>query len=185
MANLLVSKSKWNQPSRLGICNIGGLTSLCFISLKALCCSFPHINCLPFLVKLYIGFNNFCNSGQNMLKKFTIPVKLLQPFGVFGSYSFCIASNLLLKGLTQTFQSVINMMFPKYCNSVLNNWHFFGDIFSPFLSNAFSKSSNFAICALFEGVNNSKSSIIALHCFLLCKHSKIAFMYDCQIEGDV
>ena len=38
---------------------------------------------------------------------------------------------------------------------------------------------------LFEGVNNSKSSIIALQCFLFCKHSKIAFIYDCQIKGDM
>ena len=44
---------------------------------------------------------------------------------------------------------------------------------------------NFAICALFEGIHNSKSSIIASQCFLLCKHSKIAFMYDCQIEGEM
>ena len=77
------------------------------------------------------------------------------------------------------------MMFPMYCNSVLNNCHFFGDILSPFLSNAFSKSSNFAICALFEGVNNSQLSIIASQCFLLCIHSKIAFMYNCQIEGEM
>ena len=39
--------------------------------------------------------------------------------------------------------------------------------------------------ALLGGVNYSKSSIIALQCFLLCKHSKIAFMYDCQIEGEI
>ena len=49
----------------------------------------------------------------------------------------------------------------------------------------FSKSSNFAICALFEGVNNGKSSIIASKCSLLCKHSKITFMYNCQIEGEM
>ena len=42
-----------------------------------------------------------------------------------------------------------------------------------------------SICALFEGVNNSKLSIIASQCFLLCKHSKIAFMYDCQVEGEM
>ena len=70
-----------------------------------------------------------------------------------------------------------------YCNSILNNWHFFEDILSPFLGNAFNRP-NFAMCALLEGVNN-KSSIISLQCFLLCKHSKIAFIYDCQIEGDI
>ena len=138
----------------------------------------------PFLVKSYIGFNNLCNSGQNILKKFTIPAKCLQPFGVVGGCSFCTASNLLLKGLTQTFLSFINMMFLMYCNSVLNNWHFFGDILSPFSNNAFSIS-NFAICALFEGVNTKVMSIIALQCFQLCKHSKIAFMYDYQIEGEM
>ena len=72
-----------------------------------------------------------------------------------------------------------------YCNSVLNNWHFFRDILRRFLSNAFNKSSNFIICALFEGVNSNKSSIIASQCFLFCKHSKIAFIYDCQIEGHI
>ena len=76
-------------------------------------------------------------------------------------------------------------MFPMYCNSVLNNWHFFRDILSLFFRNAFHKSSNFTICALFEDVNNSKSSIIASQCFLLCKHSKIAFVYDCKIEGEM
>ena len=33
-----------------------------------------------------------------------------------------------------------------YCNSALNNWHFFGEILSPFLSYTFNKSSNFAMC---------------------------------------
>ena len=36
--------------------------------------TFPHINYLPFLVKSYIGFNNFCYARQNKLKKFPIPV---------------------------------------------------------------------------------------------------------------
>ena len=72
-----------------------------------------------------------------------------------------------------------------HCNSVLNNWHFFGDILRPFLSKAFNKSSNFTIYVLFEGANSYKSSIIASQCFLLCKHSKIEFIYDCQIEGDI
>ena len=112
-------------------------------------------------------------------------MKLLQTFGVVGNCNFCMAWRLLLNGLTQTFLSFINIMFPMYCNSVLNNWHFFGDVLSPFLSKAFNKSSNFTICALLEGVNSNKSSITALQCFLLCKHSKIVFIYDCQIEGDI
>ena len=36
---------------------------------NASCCSLPHMNCLPFLVKSYIGFSSFCNSRQNILKK--------------------------------------------------------------------------------------------------------------------
>ena len=59
-----------------------------------------------------------------MLKKFIIPMKLLCLFGVVGGGSFCIASNLLLKGFDTNFLSFINITFPMYCNSVLNNWHF-------------------------------------------------------------
>ena len=59
------------------------------------------MNGLPFLVKSYMGFTNFCNSGQNMLRKLTIPTKLLDPFAVVGGCNFCIVSNLLLRGLTQ------------------------------------------------------------------------------------
>ena len=38
---------------------------------------------------------------------------------------------------------------------------------------------------VFVGVNNNILSIIASQYFLLCKQSKIAFMYDCQIDGDI
>ena len=110
----------------------GALNNLHFISSNVSCCSPPYMNCLPFLVKSYIGLSNFCNSGQNILRKLTIPVKLLQPIGVVGSVNFCMAYNLLLNGLTQTFLSFINITFPLYCNSALNNWHFFGDILRPF-----------------------------------------------------
>ena len=72
-----------------------------------------------------------------------------------------------------------------YSNSVLNNWYFFRDILSLFLSRAFSRSANFTIYAPFQGVNSNESSIIDLQCFLLCKHSKIVFIYDFQIEGDI
>ena len=143
------------------------------------------MNGLSFHVKSYIGFSNFCNSGQNILRNFTILAKLPQPFGVFGGHNFCMASSLLLNGLMQTFMSFMNIMFPIYCNSVLNNWHFFRDILRPFLSKAFHKSSNFAIYHLFQGAKINRSSIIASQCFLLCKHSKIAFMYGCQSEGDI
>ena len=41
------------------------------------------------------------------------------------------------------------------------------------------------MCDFFDGVNSNKSSIIASQYFLLCKHPKIAFIYDCQIEGEI
>ena len=72
-----------------------------------MCCSSPHMNCLPFLAKSYIGFNNFCNSGQNILRKLTIPAKFLQPVSVVGSCKFCIVSNPLLIGLRPTLLSCI------------------------------------------------------------------------------
>ena len=71
-----------------GKCSTGSITNLHFISSKAICCSCPHINCLTFLVKSYIGCNNFCTSGQNILRKFTIPAKPLHPVTVIGSLTF-------------------------------------------------------------------------------------------------
>ena len=41
------------------------------------------------------------------------------------------------------------------------------------------------MCDTFNGVNNNGSSLIASQYFLLCKHSNIAFIYDCQIEGEI
>ena len=119
-----------------GICKTGGFISLCLISSNASCCSFSHANDLPFLVKFYIGFNSFCNSGQNILRKFTIPAKLLHPFTVVGGCSLCIASSLFLNGFTQTLLSCIKSVFPMYCKFVLNSWHFFRDILRPFFNNA-------------------------------------------------
>ena len=52
------------------------------------------MNCLPFLVKSYIDLSNLCNSGQKMLRKLTIPAKLLQPFGVVSGLKFYMASSL-------------------------------------------------------------------------------------------
>ena len=69
-----------------------------------------------------------------MLRKFTTPAELLHPLGVFGGCSFCIACNLLLNGFMHTFLLSINISFPIYCKLVLNNWHFLGDIFSPFFN---------------------------------------------------
>ena len=76
-------------------------------------------------------------------------------------------------------------MFLMFGNSVLNDWHFIGDILSPFFNKAFSRSSNFAMCDFFNGVNNNRSSIIASQYFLLGKQSNIAFVYNCQIEGEI
>ena len=107
----------------------------------------------------------FYSSVQNIFRKLTIFVKLLHPFTVAGSCNFCIASNLLHNGLTQTLLSFINIMLPIYCNSVLTTCHFFGEIFSPFFSKAFNKSSNFVICDFFDGVNSNRSSVIILQYF--------------------
>ena len=114
-----------------------------------------------------------------------MPAKLLYPFGIFGVSNFNMASIQFLNGLMHIFLSFINMMVPICCNSVLNNWHFFGDILSPFFNKAFDKSSNFAMCAFFVGVKSNRSSIIASPCFLVSKQSKIVFIYDYQIEGDM
>ena len=43
-----------------------------------------------------------------------------------------------------------------YCKFVLNNWHFFGDIFSPFFNNAFNRSSSLSVWDLFDGVNSKR-----------------------------
>ena len=45
------------------------------------------------------------------------------------------------------------------------------------------KSSNFATCDLFDGINNNRLSMIASMYFLICKHSNIVLIYDCQIDG--
>ena len=79
------------------------------------------MNCLSYLVKAYIGFNNFCNSRQNIHRKSTIPAKLPHPLTVVGGFNFCIAPILLLHGLMQTLLSFINIVVPIYCNSFLNN----------------------------------------------------------------
>ena len=109
-----------------------------------------------------------------MLKKLTIPAKVLQPLTMVGNFNLWMASNLLHNGLTHTLFSWIKMVLPMYCNSVLNNWHFFGDIFRPYLSHAFSKSSSFVMWDCFEGVNNSRSSLITSQYFLLSWQSRIA-----------
>ena len=120
VANLFASEYKWNLPLLSGKCSTGSFTNLHFISSKAIYYSSPHINCLPFLAKSYIGFSYFCSSGQNILRKFTISMKLLHPLTVIGRINFWIASNLLLNGSSQTPLSSIKIMLPIYCNSFLN-----------------------------------------------------------------
>ena len=68
--------------------------------------------------------------------------------------------------------------------TLMNSWHFLGGIFSPFLSNAFSKSSNFDMWDCFESVNSNRSSIIASQYFLFSRQLRIVLIYDCQIVGE-
>ena len=127
------------------MCITGGLINLHFISSKQSCCSFPHTNGLPFLVKSHMGFNNFVVLYRTYSGNSPFLQNCLHPFTVAGGWSFCIASNLLLNSLMQTLLSFMNISLPMYCKFVLNNWHYFGDIVSPFFNNAFSKSSSFAM----------------------------------------
>ena len=174
VASLLVSEYSWNYPCLSGRCKTGVLCSLCLISSKACCCSFSQRSCLPFLVRSYMGFKSFWSSGQNKLTKFTIPAKLRQPLIIVGGFSFWIASIQLLNGLTHTLLFLINIVLPMYWRSVLNSWHFFGEIFKPFLHKAFHRSSSFSKCDDFVGVKSNRSSIIASQYFLLCKQFNIA-----------
>ena len=161
VANLLVFEYNRNLPLLSGMLKIGGFSNLLFISSNAFCCSSPQTNLLPFFFNSYMGFNNFCYSGQNMLTKFTTLAKLLQPFWVIGGFSFWIVSSLLLNGFTKTLLSFMKIVLPIYCNSVLNSWPLFGDIFKPFLHNACNKSINFSKCVGLLGMNSNRSSIIA------------------------
>ena len=119
---------------------------------------FPIEIVYPSLLNNILALIIFCNSGQNMLRKFTIPAKLQHPFAVVGGCNFCMASSLFLKGLMQTLLSFMKVVFPIYCKPVLNNWYFFGEILSPFFNKAFSKSSNFVKCDFIDGINNKRSS---------------------------
>ena len=123
VAYLLVSEHNRNLPLLSGILKTGGSSNLLSISSNAFCCSSPQTNGLPFFVSSYIGFNNYCSSGQNMLTKFTTPAKLLQPFWFVGGFgfSFWIASCPLLSGFTQTLFSSMKIVLPIYHNSVLNS----------------------------------------------------------------
>ena len=71
----------------------------------------------------------------------------------------------------------MNIVLPIYCNSVLNNLHFFGDILSPFYSNAFSRSSNFDMCNSIEEVNNRRSSKLP-HNIVYFANSLVLHLYN-------
>ena len=77
------------------------------------------------------------------------------------------------------------MVLPMYCNSVLNNWHFFGEIFKPFLHYAHSKSISISKCVCLLGMNSNRSSMIASQYLLLNKQLKMAFMYNCHTTGEI
>ena len=119
----------------LGICRTGGLIKLHLISLKESCCSFLQRNGLPFLVKSYFGFNNFYNSGQNILRKLIIPQNSCIPLLWWG-----VAVSVL--PLTYFSKVACTLFCFRF---VLNNWHFFREIFNPFFSNAFNRSSNLSM----------------------------------------
>ena len=121
----------------------------------------------PLSHQVIYGFRSFCSSGQNILRKFTTPAKLLHVLGIFGGCSFCTASNLFLNGFTNTFLLSMNISFPIYCKLVLNNWHFLGDIFSPFFNKALNISPNLFIWGSFDGMKSIRSSMIASQYFLL------------------
>ena len=184
-AYLLVSEYNRNLPLLSGMLSNGGFNNLPLISSNAFCCLSPQTKGLPSLFKSYMGFNSFCSSRQNILTKFTMPVKLLQPFWFVGGFNFWIASSMLLRGFTQTLFSLMKMVLPMYCNSVLNNWHFFREIFKPFLHNTHSKLISFSKYVCLLGVNSNRSSMIASQYFLLDKQLKIAFIYDCHTVGEM
>ena len=163
----------------------GGFNKLLLISSNAFYCSSPQMKGLPFFVNSYMGFNSFCSSGKNMLTKLTTPAKLLQTFWFVEGFNFWIVSSLLLRGFTQTLFSLMMMVLPMYCNSVLNNWHFFGKIFKPFLHNTHRKSISFSKYVCLLGMNSNRSSMIASQYFLLDKQLKMVFMYDCHTGGEI
>ena len=81
--------------------------------------------------------------------------------------------------------SLMKIVLPIYCSSVLNNWHFFGEIFKTFLHNSHSKLTSFSKCVCLLGVNSNRSSMIASKYFLLDKQLKMEFIYDCHTVGEI
>ena len=121
VAYLLVSEYNRNLPLLSGILKTGGFSNLLLISSNAFCCSSPQTNGLPFLINSYIGFSNFCSSGQNMLTKFTMPAKLLQPFWFVGGFSFWDCFQSTPQWVLHTLFFLMKIVLPIYCNSVLNS----------------------------------------------------------------
>ena len=109
-------------------------------------------------------------------------MKLLQPLTVVGSFSFWVASNLLLNSLTNTLLSLMNMEFPIYCNSFLKDNAFW--VISLIHSEVMPVISHLILLYAISFVHekNNRSFIIASQYFLLCKQSNTTFIYDCQIH---
>ncbi len=66
-------------------------------------------------------------------RKFTIPQKEQQSFGVFGVVTAVMASMRDLHGVMHGLPSCMRMLCPMYTSLVLKNWHFFSKIFKPYL----------------------------------------------------
>ena len=136
------SQYRINLPPGLGKYRIGGLIILSFMVSKACCCSSGQTKDLPFFVRSYIGFNNFCRCLQKMLRQLTTPQKLLHPLTLVGGCSFCIASILDWRGVMEITEPFMWNTFPMYVRCFMNNWHFLGDSFSPCFIRALNRASS-------------------------------------------
>ena len=87
----------------------------------------------------------------------------------------------MYNGLTHTLFSWIKMVLTHILQFFSEKLAFLREIFRPFLSNVFNKSSSFIIWDCFEGLNNIRSSLIASQYFLLSKQLRIVYIYDCHI----
>ena len=80
----------------------------------------------------------------------------------------------------------MKMVLPMYCISVLNNWHFFRDIFKPFLHNAHSKSISFSKCVCLLGVHSNRSSMMSFTVVSTRTNNLIWHLCtDCHTAGEM
>ncbi len=124
-----------------------------------------------------------CRSLMKEPRKFTIPQKEWQSFGVFGVVIALIASMRDLQGVMHGLPSCMRMLCPMYTSLVLKNWHFFGEIFKPYLirmRNSQINSVMWSFCLLWI----RQSSIMAMWCFLDGISSKTFVMKFCQMAGE-